>query len=129
MTRRRLLFLACALALGGCALPYQQDLAPAGNRTLPALPPVLDVRNDHWSPMRVFLVRPGFRYFLGEVEPGDRGTFPIPRDLLLDGQVRVLAEARGGAVDHVTEPLSFGGGHHLELRLAKNLYSSRIRVR
>ncbi len=128
MTRRRLLFLACALALGGCAAPYQQGPAPAWDRSVPALPPVLDVHNDHWSPMKVFLVRPGFRFFLGEVEPGDRGTFPIPRHLLLDGQVRVLAEARGAAVDHVTEPLSFDGGH-LELRLAKNLYSSRIRVR
>ena len=128
MTRRRLLFLACVLALGGCAAPYQA-VPPAADRSLPALPPVLDVRNDHWSPMKVFLVRPGFRFFLGEVEPGERGTFPIPRDLLLGGDVRVHAEARGAAVDHVTEPLRFAGGHYLELRLAKNLYSSRIRVR
>lgn len=123
------LLLAGALALCACSAPYHEDLVPGRYAPTPGPPPVLDVHNDHWSPMRLFLVRPGLRYFLGELEPGGRGTFRLPGELLRAGPVQVLAAARGAAVDHLTEPLRFDDGHRLELRLRKHLYSSRLRVR
>ena len=140
------LTLALALALGACstprsgdatAVPYPATHGPnaaaasaigAHPGAYPAFQPVLEVRNEHWAPMRLFLVRPGYRFFLGDVQPGSRQSFPIPRDLLLAGPLQLHASASGVAVDHFTE-VPLDQGHRLELRLRKNLYSSRIRGR
>lgn len=130
MTRPRLL-LTCLLVLSACAAPasYRPDAAPAWDRTVPALPPVLTVHNDHGSSMTLFLIVPGHRYFLGEVGPGRRARFQLPRELVRTGSVQVLARARGRALEYLTDPLRFDRGHNLELGIRKNLFGSRIRIR
>lgn len=138
MTLDRLLLATLALALGACSAPRYDDVgaapypeayaAHAASAQAPAFQPVLEVRNEHWAPMRLFLVRPGYRFFLGDVEPGTRQNFPIPRELLLAGPLHLHASAAGAAVDHLTE-VPLDQGHRLELRLRKNLLSSRIRGR
>lgn len=126
MTRRSILPLASLLVCACATAPGPWTSTGLGYH--PVLDPQLEVRNDHWLPMRVFLVADAGRYFLGEVEPGRVGLYRIPRELVPNGTLRLLADPSGSTAEHLTAPLQLGDARQIAWRLKKNLDGSRPHV-
>ena len=117
-------FLVCACAGGSTTGGISAPRVDAG----PAFDPLVEVRNDHWLTVQVYVLWSGTRYFLGEVEPDRRGVFRIPRSLVEGGAVRFLADPLGSAFETTTAPVELGDGRRFEWRIRKNLESSRVLV-
>lgn len=113
----------CACASGPAGGSPGSDLDPG-----PAFDPLVEVRNDHWLPVQVYVLWSGTRYFLGEVAPDRRDVFRIPRSLIEAGGVRFMADPLGSAFETTTEPVELGTGRRFEWRIRKNLESSRVVV-
>ena len=87
------------------------------------------VTNDHWLPMRVWVEWPDRDYFLGSVEPGERGTFSVPGYLVARAETLRLYADPTGSIDYVTsDPIDVTKGHRIEWLLRKVLTSSRARI-
>jgi hypothetical protein len=101
-----------------------------------AAPPVaaatdltVEIENDHWLQMRVWVEWPGVRHFLGDVNPGTRDAFHVPAYLIQRlGDPSLYAECMGSIDEVHTDPIHLGYGHRVEWRLKKVLENSRPRV-
>lgn len=89
----------------------------------------VEVRNEHWLPMHLWVEWPHMRHFLGDVAAGGVAVFEIPGDLVTHhGSFRLFADA-SGSIDHVlTAPIDLRGSHRVDLVLRKVLANSRTRV-
>ena len=87
------------------------------------------VYNNHWLPMRVWVVWPDHNYFLGDVAPGARDTFTVPGYLVARAAtLRLFADPTGSIDQALSEPIDVRHGHRIEWQLQKVLASSRARI-
>lgn len=125
---RVLTLVLLALTLSGCALPSQGRAYPRATAQQSAADPVLEVRNDHLLPIRVFTFWSGSRYFLGEVPPDRTTRFRIPRELVTAGQLQFLVDPIGSADEYTTDPVEVGDIRHIRWHVRTYLRGSRLTV-
>ena len=112
----------------GRAGPSRFDSAPAPSRRDVVEMSVV-VYNNHWLPMRVWVVWPDHNYFLGDVAPGVRDTFTVPGYLVARAAtLRLFADPTGSIDQALSEPIDVRHGHRIEWQLQKVLASSRARI-
>jgi hypothetical protein len=119
-------------ALSGCAAPGRGGPSPF-DRGSDALAQAVDVSvqvtNDHWSTMRLWIEWPDGRYFLGDVESGRTTTFRVPAHVARRfSTLRLYADAKGGAESILSDELDLGRGRHVAWRLHRVLSFSRAHV-
>src|SRR5262245_35182270 len=91
------------LALGGCTSPHPVT----GVGSLGAAPPTIEVTNDRYAYVVLYIVHSGVRFELGVVPALSRRTFTPSASQLGPGVMVTLGEGpRGGAMDQVTLPLA-----------------------
>jgi hypothetical protein len=90
----------------------------------------LDVRNDHFQPARIYIVRGTDNYLLGEVDAQSAQDFTFSGTLLEpDRSVRFLVRAIGSSNEYETGPVKLGDtGRHIEWIIRRNLDPSIPRV-
>ncbi|MGH7475493.1 MAG: hypothetical protein ACRELD_04335 [Longimicrobiales bacterium] len=133
MTRQTVL--RTALLIGtvflpvGCAPSFEGHFRDSAARGPDAHPLMLNVRNDHWLPVRLFLVSVGGRQFLGEIAPGARAEYQISSvGAGGAGSLQLIADPLGSADEVMTEPVELGGARWIEWRLKRDLRTSRPRT-
>lgn len=89
----------------------------------------IDVENQHWLEVRVWVEWPGVHYLLGNVDPGTRNAFHVPGYLIDEmGSPRLYAEPMGSIDEVLTDPIELGHARRIEWKLKKVLENSRPRV-
>lgn len=119
------------LASGACSAVAIADpfAAPRGGSSTDVVDMPVVVFNNHWLPMRVWVEWPDRNYFLGDVEPGARGTFSVPGYLVARSKtLRLLADPTGSVDQVLSDPIEVKRGHRIEWQLQKVLASSRARI-
>ena len=90
---------------------------------------MVEVQNQHWLEMRVWVEWPGARHLLGNVEPGGSAVFQVPGQLMRrPAEPRLYAESVGSIDEVHTGPIDLTAGHRIEWRLKRVLANSRPRV-
>ena len=109
------------LCLASCSAPRTTPLVtPSDNLAF------IEIRNDHWRAIRVFMVAAEGRYFLGDIAPDAVQLFQIPKEFIkADGKAQFLADPDGSADEYLTEPIQVAGVGRIYWRLRKSLYNSR----
>lgn len=116
----------CAPVVNGAPSPFDDA---ASRRETTAMDVMVEVRNQHWLPMRVWVEWPTMARFLGDVAPGGSAAFSVPGYLVQRmGGMRLHAETRGSIDEVLTEPIDMGGGRRVEWTLRKVLGNSRPRI-
>jgi len=117
---------ACVPAMRAGPSPFDDAPASAANDVLDMS---VIVTNNHWLPMRVWVEWPDRNYFLGDVEPGSRGTFMVPGYLIGRSEtLRLFADPTGSIDQVLSDPIDVTRGHRIEWQLQKVLSSSRARI-
>jgi len=89
----------------------------------------IDVTNDYWLPIRVWVDWPDGRYFLGDVEPGRTNAFRLPGYLAERSEtMRLFGDAVGSVDQILSDPLDVRTGRHIEWRLHRVLSFSRAHI-
>lgn len=123
------LLLACTVACAPAAGPSPYDALDAERASFQAPDLAIEVRNDHWRTMTVWVHWPGTRHFLGDAEPGTITTFRVTADLVRRFEtLQLYARPSGSGDEVVTKPIEVRRGHRIEWRLSKVLTNSRMRV-
>jgi hypothetical protein len=117
---------AVALLAGGCA--------HGGGETTVAEPgvpqTVLQVWNNNWSDMNVYVVRGTLRQRLGTVTSLTTSRFPLPAHIMASPDpVRLLADPIGVAQQYMSPPLLVSPGQFVEWRLENNVNLSSTFIR
>ena len=117
---------ACVPTMRAGPSPFDGGAAPTANDLLDMS---IIVTNNHWLPMRVWVEWPDRDYFLGDVEPGSRGTFTVPGYLIGRSEtLRLFADPTGSIDQVLSDPIDVTHGHRIEWQLQKVLASSRARI-
>jgi hypothetical protein len=117
---------ACVPTMRAGPSPFDEAPAPTANDLLDMS---VIVTNNHWLPMRVWVEWPDRDYFLGDVEPGSRGTFTVPGYLVARSEtLRLFADPTGSIDQVLSDPIDVTRGHRIEWQLQKVLSSSRARI-
>lgn len=122
------------MCLAGCASAPLGGPPPFRDRTLDAVliaPELcLEVRNEHWRRVEVWVEWPTLRrYFLGDIDSGGIGVFAVPGDLLrLHGDFRLFLRPRDSRDQFLTAPIDPNGLHRVEFTVRKVLANSRAIV-
>ena len=116
---------AAALLLGGCAHGMSRGGSEAGDPET-----VLQVTNNNWSDMAIYLVRGGMRQRLGTAGSLTTSKFRLPSHIFASPDpLRLVADPIGGAAAHVSQPLLLSPGQTVEWRLENNLHLSSAFIR
>ncbi len=87
----------------------------------------IEVQNDHWRPIRLFLVSSHGRYFLGDIAAATVQRYRIPSEFAAGEEVvRFVADPVGSADEFSTDPVRLAGVNRLHWQLKKVLYNSRL---
>jgi hypothetical protein len=117
----RVSFTLAALALLAAACSRTPDLSPepdAGSR-MQAIP--VQVSNQNFNTMSIYLVRQGSRYLIGQIYGLGDTTITIPASLTPpDHQIRLRAEAIGGGAT-TTQTLIVPPGQRIYWTLGADL--------
>jgi len=117
---------ACLPTMRAGPSPFDEAPAPSANDLIDMS---IIVTNNHWLPMRVWVEWPDRDYFLGDVEPGARGTFTVPGYLIGRSEtLRLFADPTGSIDQVLSDPIDVTRGHRIEWQLQKVLGSSRARI-
>lgn len=123
MPRTLLAFLALTL-VSACA-PAIQERTGAGNVESAVR---IDVTNDHWSNVDVFLLLGQDRRRLGTVQGGESGHFFVSGRLLSSGSdASVRVESTDKAAAWTSEPVRAAWGRAIGFRVAPDVGAS-VRV-
>src|SRR5688500_4518844 len=108
---------AAALSFAACAPSGGLDGSGPHPRKGPEATTV-QVQNNNWSDMVVYLVQGSSRTRLGMVTSMGSETFRIPRSALgATGQVRLFADPIGSRVGYMTDPLNVRAGQRVALEV------------
>ncbi len=114
------------------ALPLLTACAPLGGsgKPRPERPAAaLEVRNDNWNAVDVFLERSGTAYRLGMVETGQTMRFRLPADLALAGSdVSFVADPIGATDAYRTDAVLVNPGDRVSLFVGNVLGQSWYRI-
>jgi hypothetical protein len=112
-------------AMTACAHPLQR---PAGVPAVDSHTVAIDVANDHWSAVTVFLVRGGERRRLGDVNGNATEHFYVSARLFHVPAVRLRVEPRDLSAPYDSELLTAEPGQRVAFRIAPDLAAS-LRIR
>lgn len=120
---------AAVIALAACARsgPVRQsssgDVAPAAAGSI-----TVDVRNDNFADMDVYVVAEGLPTRLGTVTGNSRGSFRLDASFVPTDQLRVVATPIGGNGRASSGTLLVSPGQTVEFRIAPVLRQSSASV-
>jgi hypothetical protein len=117
-----LLVLASSAPLADCSLFRRA----AGGKHAAKI--VVEVRNDNWLDMNIYLVRNGNQERLGTVGSFGRGTFRLDASRLQSGDVRLKADPIGSNVIYVSPVLIVNPGQTVRLHVMNSLSLSTVAV-
>lgn len=121
--RRCAPFLAMIVIVGGCAA-NGSSYWTSNDEPLTALEDqtTIQVENNNWSDMVVYVLLHQTRMRLGMVNSMTTTNFRLPRGIAASsGSFRIIAEPIGSRSRYVSEPISLFPGQRLELRLQNAL--------
>jgi len=129
----RLTTLASFVLAAGCVVPGRSGPSPFDGASVQPVRQVvdvsIDVTNDYWLPIRVWVDWPDGRYFLGDVEPGRTNAFRLPGYLAERSEtMRLFGDAVGSVDQILSDPLDVRTGRHIEWRLHRVLSFSRAHI-
>lgn len=117
---------ALTFSASGCASGLGNGnggLTPSNAETL------VQVDNNNWADMNIYVVRSGMRMRLGTVVSMNSATFVVPEPMVsASGEVRLLADPIGGAPQFMTQPVLVSPGQQIEFTLENNLNLSSLSV-
>ena len=93
-----LAFLAVAAACRATEVPPAGEAAPADEDAF------VRIVNRNWADVRIYADRGGARSLLGAVTTGRTETFRVPPELVGSGDLRLIADPVGAAVEFASEP-------------------------
>jgi hypothetical protein len=119
-------FLLAALLLGaGCKPKPSADLAPV----VPVQDLVLEVSNNNWSDVVIYMVQNGSRKRFTMVTAARSASVAIPSQFISStGNVQIIAHRVGGTDEYVSPVVSVLLGRTIALTLESNLNRSTIGV-
>ncbi len=121
MTLRHAVVPIMLSATTACAPTLQR---PAAVPAVDSRHVAIDVANDHWSAVTVFLVRGGERHRLGDVNGNATEHFYVPALLLDVPMVRLRVEPRDRSAPYNSEPLTAEPGQRVAFRIAPDMAAS-----
>lgn len=125
-TRGLLGLAAAALLAGACA----HGKAATGGGQVGEMETVLQVSNNNWSDMNVYVVRGAMRQRLGTVGSLTTSKFKLPRYIFTSPDpVQLVADPIGGARPYMSPPLLVNPGAVVEWRLENNVNLSSAFIR
>jgi len=117
---------AAALLATGCA--HGNTARAADEADEPEA--MLQVSNQNWSDMNVYLVRGGSKQRLGTVGSNMTGRFKLPRHIFTSTEpLQLLADPIGSARTYTSPPLLVSPGQTVEWRLENNVALSSYFIR
>jgi hypothetical protein len=123
----RKIALCTALALVGCRpprAPEPEDIAAYVGDDL-----TLEVANNNWSDVIIYLIHDGRRNRLSLVTAARNTSIAIPpRYVSSNGSVQIVAHRIGGNDEYVSPIVSVRMGHTVALTLESNLNRSTVGV-
>lgn len=91
--------------------------------------PVVQVENDNWLDVHVYVVRDGEPYSLGFVTGPGHAEFTLPwMATVPGGRVQILVLPIGGTEDYLSDPLTVNPGDVLDLNVENALPLSSVTV-
>jgi len=119
-------FAAAAVLAVGCA--HGNTATAADEAGEPEA--LLQVSNQNWSDMNVYLVRGAMKQRLGTVSSNTTSRFKLPRHIFASPDpVQLLADPIGSARTYTSPPLLVNPGQTVEWRLENNVALSSFLVR
>ncbi len=117
-----------AATLGGCrGSQFPEDITPelAGN----ALSVILEVQNNNWADVIIYVVHDGQRSRLNSVTAAKNSSLVIPPNLIGQvGNLQLIARRVGGNDRYVSQPISVRTGTTIVLTLESDLRRSSVAV-
>jgi len=110
--------LAFAFLAPGCATGHHaaQQASPAPDEAV-----ALDVTNDTWQDVDVYVLASTLRVRVGSVTSQTSAHLTIPSDLLAYGSIQVGADPIGGGTPYRTDLISIHGGQRITLTVEHQL--------
>lgn len=109
---------ACASGFGG---------GDGGFRQSPDT--LVQVENNNWSDMTIYVVRSGTRMRLGTVVSMNSTIFVVPPSMVnASGEVQLIADPIGGSATFTTHPVLVNPGQQIEFTLENNINLSSLSV-
>lgn|SRR5512146_3331143 len=121
MTLRHAVVPIMLAATTACAPALQR---PAGTPAVDSRHVAIDVANDHWSAVTVFLVRRGERHRLGDVNGNATEHFYVSALLFDVPIVRLRVEPRDRSAAYDSEQLMAEPGQRVAFRIAPDMAAS-----
>lgn len=131
--RNLVIAVACMALLGelGCApgMTLRQGLYGQQAETAVSGLVRLDVINYNASDMTIYVVHAGVPFRIGRVDGGDRVTFYLrPVEIGVPGRVQLSAREATSRRTYTSDLVPVSTGRRLELRLERNLATTRFNV-
>jgi len=123
----RAIFSALLVALTASACGSAGNAAPADGPTRATT--TIEVRNNNWMDMVVYVVRSGMRVRLGMVNSMNETRFRVPPNMLAAGSsVRLEAHPIGSNQSYVAPPVHVAPGQRIDFTIQNHLAISSISV-
>lgn len=122
--RYHFVVLGAAALLAACASGGNRG-ASAG---VAAQPIPLDVTNENYLDVDIFVVRGNSRQRLGTVGGNASATLSIPANLIAHGELQLLADPIGSKDVYVTDRIAVGPDQMVELTIAPRMRMSSFAV-
>ena len=117
------------IALGAATL--LAACASCANRVAPGLaaqPISLEVTNENYLDVDVFVVRGTSRYRVGTVGGNGSATLSIPGNVIVHGELQLLADPIGSSEVYVTDRISVAPDQVVQLTVASRVRMSSYAV-
>ncbi len=127
MRSRQILAVLAVPLLAAFASPARGPGAHAGTTDRHT---TVQVRNDNWNTVDIYVMRSGVKWRLGMVVTGRTEQFKLPVDFERGaGDVRLLVDPIGSAEVYATDPLLFNRGDTIRLDVQNHLPLTSLAVR
>ena len=121
--RYHFVVLAAATVLAACA-----SGANRGGSGVAAQPIPLDVTNENYLDVDIFVVRGTSRQRLGTVGGNGSATLSIPANLIVHGEFQLMADPIGSKDVYVSDRIAVGPDQIVELTVAPRMRMSSFAV-
>jgi hypothetical protein len=89
----------------------------------------IEVTNNNWSDMTVYVWHGSTRRRLGMVTTGNTGRFGLPAHLALANRLRLEAHPIGGGRSYRSDPIQVHGGERVILSIENHVAVSSLWIR
>ena len=110
--------LLAACASGASRISSRAELQPIS----------LTVTNQNWLDVNVFVVEGNSRFRVGQVGGNGSAMLSIPSSLVVNGQVRLLADPIGSSDTYMTDMISVAPDEKVQLTVAPRMRMSSFAV-